>query len=393
MALRKTSRIAWTSLLSGLAISEAALYPTASLGEQVSTSASSLPTVEISQAHSTFATETLAFQASQSLEAEQKNQVPATKTPATKASGVSELTYTVGSETFSVLPNAGIQPLTATPSVLSQQPSEPTPAPAQSEVTVPTSEQIQQIQDRLKQTVEEAEETEDLGTPGAVPAFTLFVPSGYGADRNTVFVTGVLQTDERTAGETDGALSFGVGLLDSSKIVGLELSYALLSFGTVEGGRDFGDGTFNIKVHKQFPNYGLGVAVGYNGLVSIGADNDLEDSPYGSVTKFFILRPDLDKPFSRLAVTAGAGSGQFRLEGDVADDEDTVSPFGSVAVRIARSVSAVTEWSGQDLGAGLSFAFRLFPETNFVITPTVRDIVGAGDGPRFVLGAGVSYRF
>jgi hypothetical protein len=51
----------------------------------------------------------------------------------------------------------------------------------------------------------------------------------------------------------------------------------------------------------------------------------------------------------------------------------------------------LAEWTGQDLAVGLSIApFKNFP---FVITPAVRDVTGSGYAPRFVLGAGVSFKF
>jgi len=278
-------------------------------------------------------------------------------------------------------------------SVIAQQTSEPTtpPTPAQPGTTVPSQEEIQKIQQQLNEVVEE--DPENPGIPGRVPAFTLFVPSGYGADQNTVFVTGAAVANERIDDNLDGALLFGVGLLDSTKTVGLELSYALLSFGTVEGGRSFGSGSFSAKIHRQFPNERLSVAAGYIGFATIGDATDFQDSPYGAVTKFFVLRPDLDKPFSRLAVTAGIGAGEaFQLE-DETLGRDSVGPFGSIALRLARPASAIVEWSGEDLGVGVSYAFQLFPNTNLVVTPSVRDLVGAGDGPRFILGTGVSYQF
>jgi len=96
-------------------------------------------------------------------------------------------------------------------------------------------------------------------------------------------------------------------------------------------------------------------------------------------------------PFSRVAVTAGIGNGQFRSEDAVAKGENNINVFGNVAVRVAEPVSLIAEWSGQDLGVGLSVApFKNIP---LVITPAVRDIIGAGNGPRFVLGSGFAFKF
>ena len=143
-------------------------------------------------------------------------------------------------------------------------------------------------------------------------------------------------------------------------------------------------------MHHQFSN-GFAVAAGWNGFLNLGDDNDFENSVYGVVSKIIKTREDISQPFSRVAVTAGVGSGQFQSEDDLNDDSDGVNVFGNVAVRVARPVSVIAEWSGQDLGVGLSIApFKNFP---LVITPAVRDIVGAGDGPRFVLGTGLGFRF
>ena len=85
------------------------------------------------------------------------------------------------------------------------------------------------------------------------------------------------------------------------------------------------------------------------------------------------------------------GNGRFRSEDDILNDDDTLGVFGSVAFRVARPVSAIVEWTGQDLAMGLSIVpIRNVP---WVITPAVRDIAGAGDGARFVIGTGISFQF
>jgi hypothetical protein len=170
--------------------------------------------------------------------------------------------------------------------------------------------------------------------------------------------------------------------------VGLQLSYTLASFGSKE--RDFGTGGFNAKLHRQFPG-GWSVALGWEGFAEVGSFIEFEDVVYGSVTHIIKTAPDVSDPFSRIAVTAGLGNGRFRSEQEIEDDEDAIGVFGSVALRIAQPVSAIVEWTGNDLAVGLSIVpFRNFP---LVITPAVRDIAGAGDGARFVVGTGFTFRF
>jgi len=241
--------------------------------------------------------------------------------------------------------------------------------------------------DGLQTQLRDLENIKDKGKFEASPALSINIPTGFGADRNTAFISGTYQQRTRYANKSDGAIGVGVGLGDARKAVGVELSYTAASFG---GSRDFGAGGFNVKVHRQLAD-DLSVAAGWNGILNVGGPNDFENSVYGSVTKIVRTQDDINKPFSRIALTAGVGNGQFRSENDVATDSGGINVFGNVAVRVAKPVSVIAEWSGQDLGVGVSIApFKNIP---LVITPAVRDLVGAGDGPRFVLGTGVAFRF
>lgn len=216
------------------------------------------------------------------------------------------------------------------------------------------------------------------------PALSIYIPVGYGADNNTVFLTGSYQASVRRDEGSVGAGGIGIGLGDAQKAVGLELSYA---FETTDD--PFGQGGFNAKLHRRL-GQDLSAAVGWNGFLNIGR-NDFEQSKYGVITKVFRTQESLNSPFSRVALTAGVGDGQFRSNGAVDAGDNNVNVFGNVAIRVVRPVSFIAEWTGQDLGLGLSIApFRNFP---LVITPAVRDIVGGGDKPRFVIGAGTAIRF
>ncbi|MEL6494308.1 MAG: hypothetical protein AAFQ41_04190 [Cyanobacteria bacterium J06623_7] len=219
-----------------------------------------------------------------------------------------------------------------------------------------------------------------------VPGLTIANPFGFGADRG--FYSGLsYQVDTRggldNENDGDATLGFGVGFGNAQKYVGAELSYSLASFG--QNGRDFGSGGFNLKLHRKISD-GWGVAAGWNSFLSIGDDNDLDDSLYLATTKIFKTRANVNSAFSRVGATIGVGNGQFRTEDDILNDEGGVNVFGSLALRVARPVSFVTEWSGQDLGMGISVSpFRTVPLT---FNLSARDIAGAGDGARFVFGVG-----
>lgn len=221
----------------------------------------------------------------------------------------------------------------------------------------------------------------------ASPGLSIYIPTAFGADNNTGFISSTYQQRTRFSNVDDGGLGIGIGLGDAQKAVGVELSYTAASFG---GSRDFGAGGFNAKIHRRFPK-NWAVAAGWNGFLNLGGPNDFEQSLYGVVSKVIRTRDDINLPFSRVALTAGVGNGQFRSESAVEKGSDGVGVFGNIAVRVAKPVSVIAEWTGQDLGFGLSVApFKNIP---LVITPAVRDVVGGGDGPRFVLGTGLAFKF
>lgn len=219
------------------------------------------------------------------------------------------------------------------------------------------------------------------------PALSLYIPVGFGADRNTFFIGGTYQNTTRDDEDDDnGNVGVGIGLGDADRLVGVELSYAFENFNDED---DFGEGGFNAKVHRRFGD-SFSVAAGYNGFVNIGS-NDFEHSRYGAITKIFRTRESIRSPLSRVAVTLGVGDGQFRSNGAVDAGDNDPNFFGNIAFRIIRPVSFITEWTGTDLALGLSIApFKSLP---FVITPAVRDLAGRGEDPRFVLGSGISFQF
>lgn len=221
------------------------------------------------------------------------------------------------------------------------------------------------------------------------PALTIANPFGFGGDGGRWYISPSFQSDTRfgNSNDLDGTLGMGVALGNARKLVGAELGYTMASFGS---NRDFGSGGFNLKLHRRLGE-DTAVAVGWNGFVNIGGGNDFQDTIYGVATQVIRLREDVDSAFSRVAISGGIGNGQFRTEDDFLNDRDSVNVFGSLAVRVARPVSLITEWTGQDLAIGLSISpFKNIPIT---ITPALRDIAGAGDGARFVLGTAIGFGF
>ncbi|WP_218079805.1 hypothetical protein [Anthocerotibacter panamensis] len=261
----------------------------------------------------------------------------------------------------------------------------------------PTREELQQLQTRL-QNLEQA--PVEYGYPSG-PGISIATPTGFGASNN-IFFLGVGYNDRiRTArSASDGAFTLGYGFFDP-RVLAVELSYTVLS--TTGRTSPFGSGGFNLKVHHQFSD-DFAVAAGWNGFVSIGTNNsnpllanDLQNTVYVAATGIIHTQENIDAPFSRIALSAGVGGGAFRPVSDIFNGVNSVGVFGSAAIRVIQPISAIVEWTGQDLAAGLSIA--PFPNLGFVITPAFRDLAGVSNipgvigGARFTIGAGFAFQF
>ena len=301
--------------------------------------------------------------------------------------------------------------VTVSPGILAQTPPPPpaptetptpptTPTAPTTPTTTPAGSDTQQIQDELN-TIKENKPQErpadkfESYNPKTSPQFAIFNPVGFGADRNLFFLSGSYQSRTRFGNTSDGELGFGVGLGNAIDSVGVELAYSINSFGSSSG---FGSGAFSAKVHKRIAE-DTAVAIGWNQFAQVqfgsGATDYPRNSYYLAATKIFRTTDDINAPFSRVAATAGVGGGVFLpFDGSISPStaRSGLGVFGSLGIRVARPVSAVVEWTGQDLAAGVSIApFDSFP---LVITPAFRDITGiSGQSARFVLGASVAFNF
>lgn len=217
------------------------------------------------------------------------------------------------------------------------------------------------------------------------PSITIINPSGYGASWGSAGIGIGLQERARFIERADGVFGLGFGLGNPQKNLGVQIGITLVDLDDI-----FKDGTLNVKLHRLIAN-DASVAFGIQGFATFG-ETDGGSSGYGSVTKRFILKPDKSQPFSEFYTTVGIGGGQFRSESDINNGVESVGVFGSVAVRIIEPVNAIAEWTGQDLTIGVSFVpFRNLP---LVIIPAISDITGAaGDGARFIFGAGYGFSF
>ena len=218
------------------------------------------------------------------------------------------------------------------------------------------------------------------------PSASISIPIGFGANFGQIFGGFGFQSRTRFTNQADGGLALGVGLGEPQKIVGLDVTMAILSL----FGDNAGRGSFSFKIHRSLPE-GFAVALGFENAINWGG-TDAGSSIYGVVSKFFQFTETTKEPFSQLTLSLGVGGGRFRSEGAIEDGVNSLGVFASAGLRIVEPVSAIVEWSGQDLNAGIS----LIPFQNIPLTVNLAgaDLTGnAGNGARFVMSIGYNYFF
>ncbi|KAB0242530.1 hypothetical protein EZJ55_20255 [Microcystis aeruginosa EAWAG127a] len=218
------------------------------------------------------------------------------------------------------------------------------------------------------------------------PSGSISTPSAFGANFGQIFGGFGFQSRTRFTNQADGGFALGGGLGDPQKIVGLDVTLAILSL----FGDNAGRGSFSFKIHRSLPE-GFAVALGFENAINWGG-TDGSSSIYGVVSKFFQLTETTKEPFSQLTLSLGVGGGRFRSEGAIEDGVNSLGVFASAGLRIVEPVSAIVEWSGQDLNAGISLI--PFPKVPLTVNLAGADLTGnAGDGARFVMSIGYNYFF
>ena len=110
------------------------------------------------------------------------------------------------------------------------------------------------------------------------------------------------------------------------------------------------------------------------------------------LSKVFQLRSNSRGIFGLLSASAGIGNDRFLPEDAFRRNENGVNVFGSIGVRLHPSLNAIANWTGQDLGIGLSIS--PFHQIPVIITPALMDVIGtAGDGARFSVSIALLYDF
>src|SRR5687768_7893015 len=221
------------------------------------------------------------------------------------------------------------------------------------------------------------------------PGSSASSPSAYGANWGNGFVGvgGQARTRYTPKQLPDGSAVVGFGLGNARDFLGLEVAVTSLSTFRQGFGTNY---AASFKIHRSLPK-NMGFAVGWENAIH-NAGTDGGRSLYGVVSSVIPIRKKANDPLSTLTLSLGAGNGRFRSEKDVQANEETVNVFGSAGVRLFEWVSVIADWTGQDLVAALSIV--PFIRVPLIITPGVADLTGsAGDGARFVIGAGLGFKF
>ena len=225
------------------------------------------------------------------------------------------------------------------------------------------------------------------------PGSSSGTPTAYGAEFGDIFFGGEFQARTRYTStlpfrdRIDGSVYGGFGLGNPRSFLGIEL--VATSFTTIRHGF-FRESSFSFKIHRQLPG-NFAIAYGWEDAIhSTGTDGG--SSMYGVLTSDIRIREDYDAPMSAVTLSAGVGNGRFQTEQAFYAGKHGVNGFGSIGLHVLRPISLIADWTGQDLMLGASIVpFRRIP---LIITPAFADVTGsAGDGARFVMGAGFDFNF
>jgi hypothetical protein len=222
-------------------------------------------------------------------------------------------------------------------------------------------------------------------TGRAQPGVSTSSPLGFGPNFGDVFVGAGYQARARNTENDDGSASFGFGLGDSRRYVGLEVVVTSLS--TVNEGF-FKRTAAGFKVHHNLTSSSA-IGAGVEGVMLNGS-TDSKETYYVALSKYAQLGSG--QMLNGVMLNVGAGNGRFQSEDDFLAGKNDWNVFASAGLRVTSWLGAIADWTGQDLNLGASLVpVKQWP---IVITPAVADVTQrAGDGARFTVGFGASWHF
>ncbi|MBD1822034.1 hypothetical protein H6F51_05920 [Cyanobacteria bacterium FACHB-DQ100] len=231
------------------------------------------------------------------------------------------------------------------------------------------------------------EPLEELRIPAYSPGSTVGVPSAFGANFGDAFVGLFFANRRPRINEADSALSFGFGLGDSERELGLEVNFNIGSL------RRFGaNGEVGLKLHRSLPGKAA-IALGFDSGIRWGDEaSRIDSSLYGVASKIFDLRPGNVEDSLPLTLTLGVGGGRFRSYDNTVNGRGGVGVFASAGLRVVPQASVIGSWTGQDLNLGVSYV--PIKTTPLFLTFVVGNVLNRNDNNTvfsFSVGYGFNY--
>jgi hypothetical protein len=186
----------------------------------------------------------------------------------------------------------------------------------------------------------------------------------------------------------DGAIGFVLGLGQPS-ILGIDATVTITDLRQDQLGRGgLGHrGLVGLKVHRRRGN--VAVAVGVQNLLHWGSA-PAHRSVYAVATARSGSGRSSDGVSGRVYGSLGVGTGRFRSLDALKDGRETVGVFGNLAFSVTRPLRVFAEWSGQDLGLGVSLVpVRRLPA---IVSVAVVDVTrSTEDRAHVVIGVGYGF--
>jgi len=222
-----------------------------------------------------------------------------------------------------------------------------------------------------------------LTAPAAAPGIAFGSPVAYGADWGQIF-GGIGGQTIPPGGQhsVDGSMLLGLGLGDSQRWAGVEVSSTIISLTDSIGDA----GAWNAKVHRSLSGR-ASIALGVEDAAGWGDASRTNTSTYVVYTQALDLAPQSARAPMPLVFNVGVGDERFADPGS-----NSFGLFGSVSVHPHRQLSVIADWTGRDLNAALSLVpLRAWP---VVLTLGAINLTGRFDkDAEFAGGLGFLYQF
>lgn len=197
--------------------------------------------------------------------------------------------------------------------------------------------------------------------PWPSPSLSPGVPSAFVANWGDVFVGVSGATAGKARSDVDASFNAGVGLGDSAKTVGIELSGGCGSF------KKFcTNGSFTARIGRllvQSPDAQLAIAASWANWAYWSNEGPLDQIYYGVVSYGIPLRGSQAAFPQTLQISAGIGNSSYAPASAV-NSQSAIGGFGSIGVQLLPSVGISAGWSGRGANAQLSYTpFREQPIT------------------------------